>query len=104
MKQLEDRTLVLKIDKRKNKEVVLDPAQLLVFPNPASDHLILHLNGKNGMISYSVISMDGKEMFKKSAIDPKHELIDLSGLANGLYLIKTETLLGPITKKILVQN
>jgi|JI10StandDraft_1071094.scaffolds.fasta_scaffold03292_7 hypothetical protein len=104
LKQLEDKTFVLKLDRRKNKEVVLDPSKLLVFPNPASDHLIMHLNGKNGMVSYSVISMDGKEMFKKSAIDPKHELIDLSGLANGLYLIKTETLLGPITKKILVQN
>jgi len=65
---LEDKTFVLKLDRRKNKEVVLDPSKLLVFPNPASDHLVMHLNGKNGMVSYSVISMDGKEKFKKSAI------------------------------------
>lgn len=101
MQQLEDKTAIIKLKRaHKNQKPVLDASKLLVYPNPTSDMINLHLNGKNSMLSYSILSMDGRLIQSNKNIDPKHNMISLEGLNNGLYLIKAETLLGPITKKI----
>jgi hypothetical protein len=81
-------------------EPELNPADLLVYPNPTNDVLNVHLNGKNQLISMALYSFDGALIKEIKNSDQKHELFDVQNLPNGLYLLRAETTLGPISKKI----
>jgi len=97
--KLDDHIAYLDIQKNTNQQV-LSPNDLVVYPNPAKDYLSLHLNGLNELKSIAVFALDGSLLKNIRIVDKKHELLDLQELQNGLYLLKVETNLGPITKKI----
>jgi len=103
---LNDKTFVLEINKNKNNSTELDPSKLIVFPNPVQDQFLLHLNGENTMKNYSIIGMDGRTFRSKLNINPKHEVVSLSGLGlvDGIYIIRVETAFGPIVKKFILRN
>lgn len=101
LQKLEDRVAYIKIGRKKEKENVLDPADLLVYPVPATGDLLnLHINGKNTLKSIALYSMQGNLLRTINTVDLKHQQIDVTGLHNGLYMIVVETALGPLTKKI----
>ncbi|MGB5025944.1 MAG: T9SS type A sorting domain-containing protein, partial [Saprospiraceae bacterium] len=97
--KLDDHIAYLDISKNTNQHV-LNPNDLVVYPNPATDYLNMHLNGSNELKSVTVFSLDGTMLKNIQLVDKKHQLLDLQELQNGLYLLKVETNLGPITKKI----
>lgn len=78
----------------------LDPSSLVVYPIPASDVLTMHLNGKNKLTSLALYTLSGLLVKVMDKPDAKHNQINLDGIQNGLYLLKAETSLGPITKKV----
>ncbi|MDQ3142393.1 MAG: T9SS type A sorting domain-containing protein [Bacteroidota bacterium] len=98
--QLEDRTINLKFKKNQDVQTELDPNKLIVYPNPTSEIVQIHLNGRTEIKSYTLYSMEGKILREVIHPDKKHNSFETHGLENGLYLLKVETSLGPITKKL----
>ena len=58
------------------------------------------------MKNYSIIGIDGRTFRSKTNINPKHEVVSLSGLGlvDGIYIIRVETAFGPIVKKFILRN
>ena len=64
-----------------------NPSSFLLYPNPASNMLhILNINDLP-VSQVAVISMDGKTM----NIHLNEDVIDLSGLTNGMYFLKIQS-------------
>jgi hypothetical protein len=62
--------------------------QFAVYPNPTTDHLtVLWENAIN--VPFAVFNMEGKRVMEGSLSD--NAQIEVSGLANGLYFLKTAT-------------
>ena len=99
MVQLEDKTVYLNLRKNKTTDI-LDASKLVIYPNPASHLVNLHLNGSNELKSYTILDLSGRELFTKTNLSGQRQVIDLTTLQNGLYIVKVETKLGPIIKKI----
>jgi hypothetical protein len=97
--QLEDKTVYLNLGRKKNTNI-LDEKKLIIYPNPSSNYVNMHLNGNNEVLSYKIFDLQGREIIKTDAVNPKSNQIDVSSLQNGLYLLRVETTLGPISKKI----
>ena len=62
--------------------------QFAVFPNPTTDYLTVKWEGAYN-VPYSVFNMEGKRVMEGSISD--NSQIEVSGLANGLYFLKTAT-------------
>ncbi len=100
LSRLENQVAYIQIGKKKSKVNELDPSDLLVFPVPASDHLTIHLNGLNTIKKLSLYSLDGRIVKTIAKPSAKQNQLDLQNISNGLYILKVETALGPISKKI----
>ncbi|MBK6546570.1 MAG: Ig-like domain-containing protein [Saprospiraceae bacterium] len=98
--QLPDQVAYINIRKKSTDPAVFDPSSLLVYPNPTSDLLNIHLNGKSQLLSIRLFTLDGSLVKEIESSDQKHEILNLQNLVNGLYLLRAETSLGPITKKV----
>ena len=71
-----------------------------MFGDEMKNYVNMHLNGNNEVLSYKIFDLQGREIIKTDAVNPKSNQIDVSSLQNGLYLLRVETTLGPISKKI----
>jgi hypothetical protein len=59
-----------------------------VFPNPAKEQLTVSVDGKmNGAFAISVLDITGK-LLSKTIASGKQTVLDLTGLASGVYLIR----------------
>lgn len=82
---------------------------LSVHPNPASDFLSIDLSLKSASNVIQIISdLTGKEIFKSSYGNlnaGNHDLsLDVSGLPNGIYLLRMQTDNGVLVKKVFIQR
>ena len=78
-----------------------------VFPNPARNNATISVNGnQTGSVSLSVFNMTGlkvKDVYSGSLNPGKQNFkIDLSGIPEGIYLIRIETLDGVYSKKLII--
>ncbi len=77
-----------------------NPKDLLVYPNPTTGPVKVHLNGGNIMTRAQLTDLRGSVVRSWTDIDPVHWSMDLTDLPSGIYVFKVETPLGPIVKKI----
>lgn len=98
--QLPDQVAYITLGGNSDSKQELNPADLLIYPNPTDNYLNVHLNGNNQMLSMKLYNLDGSLVKEIKNSEQKHHLLDVQNLQNGLYLLRTETLLGPISKKI----
>ncbi|MBN8703845.1 MAG: T9SS type A sorting domain-containing protein [Bacteroidetes bacterium] len=77
--------------------------QFLVYPNPTKEILtIKHLNElENKEASLKLTSADGKEIYKNQLHANEPLLINLEGVANGLYFLTIQTGTSVYSKKII---
>ncbi|MGB0404165.1 MAG: T9SS type A sorting domain-containing protein, partial [Salibacteraceae bacterium] len=78
-----------------------------VFPNPASQAVTVNFTGysKNKKLSLKVISLQGTEMLTKTSTSKNGFTIDVSDVANGLYLLYvSDNSNYTHVKKLLVQH
>jgi len=61
---------------------------LILYPNPAQDQLQLDLGVVANNASVSVIDLQGRSMMNISLTNVQKHCLDISGLSNGVYLIK----------------
>ncbi len=71
-----------------------------IFPNPAKDKIEIYGSSINSTINLQIFDLNGKLVKQINAIE--NQTIDISGLANGVYLAKINTLNGTKTIKLLV--
>ncbi len=104
--KLDDQTINLKKKRITDKEapIELEDKKLIVYPNPATEYTMIHLNGRNTISSYELYSIDGRFLIDNKNPNPKQNVLSTSGLANGIYLLRVHTPVGLITRKIEIMN
>ncbi len=81
-----------------------DPTEdkLLVFPNPASDILNLHFNGRNLIFGLKVFNSRGQIIQQIPQVMQQHISLDTHQWAPGIYVIQVQTQQGIINKKVII--
>lgn len=79
------------------------------FPNPAKSTLFVQLSGYSGNVTVQLQSVDGKVLQQDKllvkSLKTAQQLLDVSGLANGIYLIRVIDEKGiPHTEKLVIQR
>ena len=85
-------------------------SEFLIFPNPASENISMHyvaLAGEN--ISFELINPQGVLLRKIPSFaiqkpSSYHQVINLSGIPAGMYLLKFQSQYRSITRKIVIGN
>jgi hypothetical protein len=63
--------------------------QLVVFPNPASQAVTLHMNGQgNEMEQVQVYSMTGSLVFDSGKMTAKRMMLNVADFAPGMYMVR----------------
>lgn len=83
-------------------DVALSDNQLIVFPNPATNDVIIQLEGIK-QANLSVMNLVGQQVYGGQVSQENRTLLDVSQWPVGLYIIQLETPQGVLTRKLLVQ-
>lgn len=75
---------------------------LILYPNPATDLVNVHLNGRTAIESILVVDPQGRVVTSFDNIDRKNFQFDTDGLAQGLYYLQVKHQHGLITKPLSV--
>jgi hypothetical protein len=74
--------------------------KLMVYPNPASDFVYLHFNGRNTIYKYIVTDVTGRIITKVDNHHQQSAYIPTNNMINGMYIISVTTSQGVISKKV----
>lgn len=99
--------LVLKSDASGVDNNPLPEHVFQVSPNPASDHIMAHINfEENSNMNLMIMNIEGRILSMKDydAVSQMDKRIDVSNYANGTYFIKLSTLKGTKTHKFIIQH
>ena len=77
----------------------LDEQTLVVFPNPARDHL--HLRSSKPIMALVLLDMTGKEVFRTSVASEEASL-QLTGIMEGVYMLRIYLEDGTMLRKLVV--
>lgn len=72
---------------------------LSVYPNPASDNIIIKLDGNRNIQSVTILNTVGAVVNKVDAINAKERTINVSNLPAGNYMMTVQTDAGIISQK-----
>jgi len=72
-----------------------------VYPNPAQDQIIIHLNSLSDFFNYSIIDLQGKEIMKGINQEAVTFSIDVSELKPQVYFLKLENKSNCFVKKLI---
>ena len=86
-------------DKVESEETEKD--RLKLYPNPMREYV--KIEGED-LLSVSIYSITGKEMYRRGIGGIDSTTIDVSNLPNGVYIISVKTRNGMISKKMLKTN
>lgn len=81
----------------------LNETALRIYPNPTKGHLELEVES-DVIKSYTLFSIDGKQLLKGRNIHSNRLALDLSNLENGLYILFTEMKNGGIARELIVKT
>jgi len=79
-----------------------DPYTLILYPNPATDQVNVHLNGKTSIHSLDIVDTQGRIIRSMNNINDKHATVDTSALPVGLYYIQVQHEHGRLTQLLSV--
>ena len=75
--------------------------QLLVFPNPATDQVNVHLNGNNVLEQVTILSITGQEIYRSEKLNGKQFNMPIGdNFATGIYIIHAMTEKGVMNAKL----
>ncbi len=86
------------------KSAGLAQEDLFAYPNPTSDVINFFLNGENSINSVRFLDMSGREVARLNQVNAKSAVLNVSNMANGLYIAEVMTAKGRIVKKIEVMK
>jgi hypothetical protein len=91
--QLKDAVADLHISRNKS----FDQNQLLIFPNPATEGVQVHLNGLENLIGNIVVySSTGQKIKEVSGLSQKSYHLGLDELQTGLYIVQVKSTTGQL--------
>ena len=64
---------------------------LVIFPNPTSDLVNITFDQLQSDVRMTLMSIDGKVVYKNESVTNNQIVIDMVTASNGLYLLKIET-------------
>lgn len=67
-----------------------NPYNLVLYPNPASDVLNVHVNGKTTLSTIQVYDLQGRVVMSMDGLTTKQQTLSVSHLAPGLYYVEAE--------------
>ncbi len=73
--------------------------QLTVYPNPAMDEIHWTIPDNSSLISANLFNLNGQELLKTTT-----NTLDVSSLANGIYILKLEAVSEIISRKIVISR
>lgn len=79
-----------------------DSERIRVYPNPASEYVAVQLPGRSPMLELTLLNSSGRTIAAQIFLSGTKAIIDLHGLASGLYFIRVHTDQGVMLKKIKV--
>jgi hypothetical protein len=79
-------------------------SQVKVYPNPAKGLLNIASNMKSKDVTFTIYNSIGQDMYSAELNNNLTTQVDVSFLANGIYMIQFKSNDGIFTKKIAVQN
>ncbi len=82
-----------------NQEIEKD---IMLYPNPAKDIISLKWGNEIHVSRITVYSLDGKRIINKELKQATKEMINISSLPTGMYLVKIYTNKGQAVKKLIV--
>ena len=85
--------------------IAAEAADFTVYPNPATDQIVLLFNGRNltGQIWVSILNAGGGLVRQESISRLNGTTMDVSSLSPGIYLVKIQTAAGIEIEKLLIQ-
>lgn len=88
--------------RKNNGPAIPSEDKLVVYPNPASDQVYVHFNGRNTIYGYTLVDALGRVIETNQDLGQQSVLIQTSNLSEGTYVLKVTSSVGVITKKIQV--
>jgi hypothetical protein len=92
---IETATITIRYD-----QPAFDESLLKVWPNPASDYLNIHLNGRKYFQEIILYNLTGQVVYTSGNMEANNAQIPVQQLAQGLYILSVRTAEGVINKKI----
>ncbi|MEX1132470.1 MAG: trypsin-like peptidase domain-containing protein [Flavobacteriales bacterium] len=78
---------------------------MALFPNPSNGRVHLQLSGMGGPVALSVLDGTGRMVAQLSLAAGTPDLeLDLSGLMNGVYLVRAEYAQGSAVQRVMIQR
>jgi hypothetical protein len=90
----------IEIQSSVNVEESLPGAGLKVYPNPAKSHIKVH--SENPVLAISIIDITGKVMLEKQGLNTTEYQMGISGLDEGIYLVRVTTSQGVKVQRLQV--
>ena len=72
----------------------------MIFPNPGSDALNIHFNGRNTILAYKLFDSMGNLIETNDEINTQSHTINTEAYPTGMYVLRLVTTEGVISKKI----
>lgn len=81
-----------------------DQTDFSLYPNPSDGHVTLHFQNATTKATILITGMDGKTIYQdKTEMGDSEKVIDLRGIASGMYSIMILNDKGVKTKKLIIQ-
>ncbi|MBK6362474.1 MAG: T9SS type A sorting domain-containing protein [Saprospiraceae bacterium] len=74
--------------------------KLIIFPNPTSDWVYVHFNGRNTIYGYTLADALGRVVETQPSHNQQSLTLQTTNLSEGTYVLRVTTSAGVITKKI----
>jgi hypothetical protein len=84
------------------KDPIPTEDKLMIYPNPATDNVLLHFNGRNEIKGYRLFDQMGSLISVANDVNAQSTQINTANLISGVYMVQLVTTQGTITKKIMI--
>jgi PKD repeat protein len=81
-------------------QLEVDANELMVFPNPSKGTAVIQNNGKLKMENIRVYNLLGQVVYEAKADAADKHVLDLNGIASGMYTIQVFTDKGTVARKL----
>ena len=78
--------------------------EISVYPVPASSSLTVDFGSVKGIEKIELLSVDGKVMYKHACKGTSKEIVNISNIKEGLYILKAYSMSTIYTQKIMVEK
>ena len=102
--RLPNTSIDIDLNASEDNEIEALPQDLHIIPNPATDYIRLHLNGKESIKAVQLFDIRGQLIHSVSGIDTDDYSISTEGMIDGVYVAKVITDSTSISKKVKVVN